>query len=96
MVPFIKMFSLVLRLFTRPLSNYLKISLKHNKSHHPVVKNAILELGQTYHRMNVRIQRKTLQVISDDSYIKPLVEEKALEQGAEFLGEIFAYGTIII
>ena len=33
---------------------------------------------------------------SSDSYVKPLSEEKALESGAEFIGEIIAYGTLIV
>ncbi|CAG9334951.1 unnamed protein product [Blepharisma stoltei] len=96
MIPLIKVFSLALRLFTRPLSNYLKISLKHNDNHHPLIRNAILNLGQYSNRINVKIQRKSLQMSSEENYIKPLPDEKALEQGSEFLGEIAAYGVLLI
>lgn len=33
---------------------------------------------------------------SSDTYVKPLSDEKALEQGAEFVGEILAYGTLFV
>ena len=32
--------------------------------------------------------------MGSSDYIKPLSDEKALESGAEFLGEIIAYGTL--
>lgn len=33
---------------------------------------------------------------SNDSYVKPLPDDKALESGAEFIGEIIAYGTLFV
>jgi hypothetical protein len=36
-----------------------------------------------------------MKLSNNDSYIKPLQDEKAIEQGAEFLGEIVVYGTLL-
>jgi hypothetical protein len=33
---------------------------------------------------------------SADNYIKPLADDKALESGAEFIGEILTYGTLLV
>ena len=96
MIPLFKVVSLVIRLFTRPLSNYLKNSLKNKHDHHPFVKAKILDLGQFYHRIQIKIQRRLMNMSSADNYIKPLPDDKALESGAEFVGEILAYGTLLI
>lgn len=96
MIPLIKVFSLALRLFTRPLTNQMKISMKNNNNHHPVVRNMLMYLGQKYHQMNVKIQRKLIGMDIGDPYVKPLKDEKALDQGVEFFGEIVAYGILII
>ncbi|CAG9332768.1 unnamed protein product [Blepharisma stoltei] len=95
MLPLIKVFSLTLKLFTRPITNQMKISLKTNQNHHPVFRNLLLYLGQSYHRINVKIQRKLIGMESDD-YVKPLKDDKALEQGADFFGEIVAYSILLV
>lgn len=95
MIPLFKVVSLLIRLFTKPISNYLKSSLKLKNDHHPVIKRTILNLGQFYHNINIRIQRRLMNMTSTDTYIKPLSDEKALDSGAEFIGEILAYGTLI-
>lgn len=96
MIPLFKVVSLMIRLFTRPISNYLKNSLKGKKDHHPKIKSSIVYLGQFYHTINIKIQRRVMNMSSTDSYVKPLPEEQALDSGAEFIGEIIAYGTLLI
>ncbi|OMJ92022.1 hypothetical protein SteCoe_5341 [Stentor coeruleus] len=83
-------------MFTRPLSSYLKNSLKYKNDHHPLVRKSILSLGQLYHVFHIKIQRKVMNMSSSETYVKPLSDEKALEQGAEFFGEILAYGTLFV
>ena len=95
MIPLFKVVSLLIRLFTRPFSNYLKNSLRHRNDHHPIIRNGILRLGQFYHVINIKIQRKIMNMTGADTYIKPLSDDKALESGAEFIGEILAYGTLL-
>lgn len=96
MIPLFKVVSLVIRMFTRPVSNYLKNSLKYKHDHHPYIKLQILNLGQFYHRIQIKIQRRLMNLSSNDSYVKPLSDDKALESGAEFIGEIIAYGTLFV
>lgn len=96
MIPLFKVISLAIRMFTRPLSNYLKSSLKYKNDHHPLVRKSILSLGQIYHILQIKIQRRIMNMSSSDTYVKPLSDEKALEQGAEFVGEILAYGTLFV
>ena len=95
MNPLFRVVSLFVRLFTRPLTNYLKISLSYKQDRNPFIRNSILNLGQLYHRINIRIQRRIMNMSGHDSYIKPLTDEKALENGAEFAGEIIAYGILL-
>jgi Optic atrophy 3 protein (OPA3) len=46
--------------------------------------------------INIKIQRRLMNMSGGDSYVKPLSDEKALESGAEFIGEVLAYGTLFI
>ena len=96
MIPLFKVVSLIIRMFTRPVTNHLKNSLKHKHDHHPYFKLQILNLGQFYHRIQIKIQRRLMNISSSDSYVKPLPDDKALESGAEFIGEFLAYGTLFI
>lgn len=93
MVPIFKVVSLVIRLFTKPFSSYLKQSLKLGNVKNTYLQTFIIYLGQKYHVINIRITRR-LSNVGGDFYIKPLTEEKALDSGADFIGEIIAYGTL--
>ena len=95
MIPIFKLVSLIIRLFTKPMTNYFKASLKSKKIEKPFVRELIMGLGQKYNRWNVIITRSFSGMGSID-YIKPLSDEKALDSGAEFVGEIIAYGTLLI
>ena len=95
MIPLFKVISLLIRLFTRPLSNHIKNSLKAKNDHHPIMKETILNLGQFSHSIHIKIQRRLINFSNSDSYVKPLSEEKALDSGAELFGEIIAYGAFI-
>ena len=95
MVPLFSVFSLLVRLFTRPLTNNLKVTIVTRPEHHPAVRQALIFLGQHYHRFTIRLQRQTARISGIDSYIKPLAEGKAIEAGADLIGEILAYGILI-
>ena len=96
MIPIFKLVSLIIRLFTKPFSNYLKTSIKSGKIHRPFFRGGILYLGQKYHQINIRITRNLNNMGGTDTYVKPLSDDKALDSGAEFLGEIIAYGTLFV
>lgn len=94
MLPLFKLVSLCIRLFSRPLVNQAKLALK-GANPHPRLRKVLIYFGQTYHRLTIRLQRQFMKLSNNDSYIKPLQDEKAIEQGAEFLGEIVVYGTLL-
>lgn len=95
-LPFTKVFSLCIRLFTRPLVSYAKSAVKVNTKRSEAMRTLLLSSGQVYHRMHYRIQRLFLPTSIAEEYVKPLGEEKALEAGAEFLGEVVVYGVLMI
>ena len=94
MIPIFKLVSLIIRLFTKPMTNYFKASLKTKKIEKPFMRELIMNLGQKYNRWNVIITRSFSGMGSID-YIKPLSDEKALDSGAEFIGELIAYSTLL-
>jgi hypothetical protein len=94
MIPIFKLVSLIIRLFTKPMTNYFKQSLKSNKIEKPLIRELIISLGQKYNRWNIKITR-SFSGMGGTDYIKPLSDDKALDSGAEFIGELLAYGTLM-
>lgn len=93
LLPIAKIFSLCLRLFTRPTINLAKTALKKKEDHSPVVQGFLVATGHMYHHSYVRLQRAFLPA-TNRSPIKSLSEEKALEAGVEFISEAFIYGIL--
>ena len=93
-IPFVKIFSLFLRLFTRPIVNFVKNTFK-KKTEHPVgMERTLVSLGNFQNRLNVMIQRKYLGVEHTDSKINPVAKDKAFDMGAELLSDVLVYGTL--
>lgn len=95
-LPFNKVFSLSIRLFTRPLINYAKSAMKMHPKRSEAMRAVLFQSGQVYHQMHYRIQRLFLTTTIAEEYVKPLSEEKALEAGAEFIGEVVVYGVLLM
>lgn len=97
MLPFIKVFSLIVRAFSRPLINYTKRYHNSNKSNlHQLLKVFFIRLGNFYNRVETRINKKFLKIeIADDVFIKPLSDDVALDKGVEFFYEIFFYSIVL-
>jgi hypothetical protein len=84
-------------LFVKTLAKPLSKSVKHQFSRFDATKNLLIGIGQTNHRITSRmtIWASGYRVRS----IAPLEEEKALQDGAEFIGEAFVFtvsGTVIV
>lgn len=84
-------------LFVKTLAKPLSKSVKHQFSRFDVTKRLLIGIGQSYHRITSRL------TIWASGYrvrsITPLEEEKALQDGAEFIGEVFVFsvsGTLIV
>lgn len=94
MIPFFKILSLIIRTFTKPVASYFKASLKISGHERQRAQYILIFLGQKYHRFNIRLTR-SLSNQGLKEYIKPLSDEKALDSGADFIGEFIAYSTLL-
>ena len=88
-----KLASLLVKTLAKPLSK----RIKHEFSRYNFTKQILIGIGQTSHSITSRMQiwSAGYQVRS----IKPLEEEKALKDGAEFVGESFVFlvsGTLVV
>lgn len=93
MIPFYKAFSLFMRVFSRPLIAYTKKYHSNNTSS-VLVRLAFIRLGNFYHRIEAKINRKFLNINSEFAFM-PLNEELAVEKGIEFFYEIVFYSIVI-
>lgn len=84
-LPVTKLLSLFVKTLAKPLSKRIKTSLSKN----PTGKSLLIGIGQTTHNVTSRMQ------IWSAGYkvrkISPLEPEKALKDGAEFVGEGFIF-----
>jgi hypothetical protein len=96
MLPLFKVFSLIVRVFSRPVVNYIKSIHKSNFKNLTGISKFLVVLGNKQHRLEVFINRKLMNLKTDsDMFTKPLSAEIALEKGIEFFYEIFFYSIIL-
>ena len=90
MLPFIKVFSLLIRAFSRPMVNYTKRYHGANKDQlHGYLRKFFIRLGNQYNMLETKVNKKFLKIeITDDVFIKPLSDDVALDKGVEFFYEI--------
>ena len=98
MIPFFKIFSLVIRVFTRPMVNYTKkYHLGNTKNTPRLLRAYFVALGNYYNRAESWINRKFLKIETPDAlFIKPLSDDVALEKGVEFFYEIMVYLILLV
>jgi hypothetical protein len=87
-VPFAKVAALAARQLAKPVSQIL---LKYSLNH-PVAKERTIAVGQVLNRLNVRITRLAEGKAAGKQVLE-LSEDKALDAGAVFLGEVFVFGV---
>ncbi|AMD20134.1 HCL017Wp [Eremothecium sinecaudum] len=90
----IKLGSLLIRQVTRPVANLLKQQAKQ----HAVFKGMCVRLAQRMHRVDAKLRMK-LTPMSQEKKIRPLNEQRAVENGATLLSELFVFsvtGSIVI
>jgi len=98
MLPLFKVFSLLIKIFSKPVVNYTK-KLHINNQHrsHIYIRRFFIFLGSKYHLFETKINRKFLNISSDFAFrIKPLNDEDAIAKGVEFFYEIILYGILIL
>ena len=77
MIPFYKVFSLLLRTLSKPLLAYTKRVHSNREAKSKLVRNFFIGLGNFYHRFDSYINRQFLRVKSQTAF-KPLNDELAL------------------
>ena len=77
----------------KTLAKPLSKRIKHDFSRYEFTKNILIGIGQTNHRITSRMQ------IWSAGYrvrsIKPLEDDVAMKDGAEFVGEAFIFGVSV-
>lgn len=92
-MPLIKIGYLLIRTVAKPVANVLKTQTKN----HPAFRAACARLAQSYHRTEIRLSRALNNNNNNNSQsgvlrtIRPLDEQKAIEVGANFLGEALVF-----
>ena len=96
-MPLIKLGYLLIRTVAKPVANALKKQTKD----HPGFRAACVRLAQTYHRTEIKMSRRLggATRAASEAAVRPLDEQKAIEVGANFLGETLVFlvaGTVLI
>ncbi|KAA8526326.1 hypothetical protein F0562_008471 [Nyssa sinensis] len=93
-LPVLKLGTLALKTFSKPIAN----GLKKDAGLNPKFRQLIINIAQANHRFTTTIQRRIYGRATDVA-IRPLNEEKAVQTAADLLGELFLFsvaGTAII
>ncbi|CAG2240830.1 OPA3 [Mytilus edulis] len=88
MLPIVKLATLLIKQFTRPVVNSLSESAKN----YPKFRSIIVRLAQKYHLNDFTSQSK-LFGFGKPLRVKPLSEDEALNLGTRLLGETLVYGV---
>ncbi|AGO11243.1 AaceriACL018Wp [[Ashbya] aceris (nom. inval.)] len=83
-----KLGALLIRQVTRPVANVLKQQAKQ----HSAFKQICIRLAQRMHRADVKL-RSRLTPVAQPKKIRPLNDERAVENGATLLSELFVFGV---
>ncbi|XP_052105925.1 optic atrophy 3 protein homolog [Mytilus californianus] len=87
MLPILKLATLLIKQFTRPVVNTISESAKQ----YPKFRSIIVKLAQRYHLSDFTSQSK-LFGFGKPLRVKPLSEDEALNLGTRLLGETLVYG----
>ncbi|KAJ3695249.1 hypothetical protein LUZ60_000626 [Juncus effusus] len=87
-LPAVKLLSLVLKTFSKPVA----ARLKQQAGIHPKFRNLIISLAQANHRLTTNLQRQ-IYGHATNVEIRPLNEEKAVQNAVDLLGEIFVFSV---
>ncbi len=87
-------------LFVRTLSKPLAASIKNQAKNHPKFKAFCISIAQTYHSIDVRLKRKLLLNPStaneNTEAVRPLNDTRAVELGANFIGEGIVFTVAVL
>ncbi len=95
LLPFAKLFSLCLRLFTKPVVTLMTSAYMKKLDHSLALQSLLTTTGQLYHQALTRSQRGL--VGSKWKHpVKPLPEAQALETGVGLAAEGLVYGVLFV
>lgn len=93
-----KIIAVVVRTTAKPLISwatyYNRIKLQEPNYKYVFIKEKIIWIGQIVNYYNTKFNRKVFRIPLSDP-IKKLVDDKAIEKGAEFLSEILIYSILL-
>ncbi|CAD8209541.1 unnamed protein product [Paramecium octaurelia] len=97
MIPIQKLASLLIRTFSKPLSNQIKrYALNKHRSRKPsLIKTGFVFLGNKYHNFETFLNRKSIGMKSQEMFFKPLTDEAALIKGSDLFADIFVYACVL-
>ncbi|KXS16394.1 optic atrophy 3-like protein [Gonapodya prolifera JEL478] len=84
----VKIGFLAIRMIAKPITNGIKSTAKN----HPGFKQFCVTVAQTYHNVDIRLNA-TLMGGPKPETVRPLTEAKAVELGADFLGEFIMFAV---
>eukprot|EP00899_Mesostigma_viride_P010762 jgi/Mesvir1/19688/Mv09957-RA.1 len=87
----VKVASLLIKTLSKPVAKVAKNYIKTNET----VKRPVIGLAQVLHRVHVRWQRWTYSTGNVNDSVKPLNEERAIDQAAEFVGEAIVFAAAV-
>jgi len=87
-----KVFSLALRLFTKPLVTLAKTHFKKQTEHPQGIERGMIGVGQLQHRLHGRI---SYLFIGKETETRPLSADRAFDAGAEFAAETLVYAVLL-
>lgn len=90
MLPLLKLGTLALKTFSKPIA----ARLKQQAGIHPKFRNLIVSIAQTNHRMTTTMQRR-IYGHATDVEIRPLNEEKAVQAAVDLMGEVFIFSVAV-
>ena len=91
LLPAGKVFSLALRLFTKPLVTVAKSQFKRKTEHPRRIQRGFIAVGQFQHRLNTRIAN----LADKSNEVRVLTDDRAFDGGAEFVAEALVYGVLL-
>eukprot|EP00898_Chlorokybus_atmophyticus_P000199 jgi/Chlat1/117/Chrsp1S03217 len=93
-LPLAKLGTLVIRTLSKPLAQ----RVKKEAVNRPGFRKVIVGFAQAYHRINVRLARQLYGGQEAQEQIRPLNEERAIQNAADFIGEtvIFSIASGVV
>ena len=92
LLPAGKVFSLALRMFTKPLVTLAKTHFKKQTEHPQGIERGLIAVGQVQYRLHSHV---SYLFIGKEADFRPLSADRAFDAGAEFAAESLVYAVLL-